>query len=72
MPSRRCLSRSASIATLALLMAGCGQPEPAKTPEKNVLLESQTQALEKAKQVEQTLQQAASAQEATILKQVQQ
>ncbi|MGL4204981.1 MAG: hypothetical protein ACRCRW_02430 [Aeromonadaceae bacterium] len=63
---------STALAALALLMAGCGQPEPAKAPQKNVLLESQTQALEKAKQVEQTLQQAASAQEAAILQQVQQ
>ena len=69
---RCCFYRSAIIATLALLMAGCGQPEPAKAPTKNVLLESQTQALEKAKQVEQTLQQAASAQQKAILQQVQQ
>lgn len=72
MQSRHCLSRSATIATLALLMAACGNPSPAQAPQKSVLLESQTQALEKAKQVEQTLQQAASAQEAAILKQAQQ
>ena len=68
----RAVYRYTALASLALLMVGCGQPEPAKAPQKNVLLESQMQALEKAKQVEQTLQQAASAQQAAILQQMQQ
>lgn len=53
-----------------LLLAGCtppSEPSTAKKPaQESNLLQSQTQALEKAKQLEQVVQNAASAQQATI------
>jgi len=55
-------------------LCGCtppAQPEPPKdAPKESNLLQSQTEALEKAKQVEQLLQNAASAQQAAIDDQV--
>lgn len=66
------LSKLASL--LTLLLCGCtppAQPEPPKdAPKESNLLQSQTEALEKAKQVEQLLQNAASAQQAAIDEQV--
>jgi len=68
------ISKLASLLTL-LILCGCTppvQPEPPKdAPKKSNLLQSQTEALEKAKQVEQLLQNAASAQQAAINEQVQ-
>lgn len=53
-----------------LLLGGCtppSEPSSAKKPaQESTLLQSQTQALEKAKQLEQVVQNAASAQQATI------
>lgn len=67
------ISKLASLLTL-LILCGCtppSQPEPPKdAPKESNLLQSQTEALEKAKQVEQLLQNAASAQHAAIDDQV--
>ena len=53
-----------------LLLAGCTPPSEPSTAKKSAqesnLLQNQTQALEKAKQLEQVVQNAASAQQATI------
>lgn len=58
-----------SLLTL-LALCGCTPPSdpsaPKEPPQESTLLQSQTQALEKAKQLEQVLQSAASAQRATI------
>lgn len=70
---KRPLSTLLSLVTL-LILCGCtppAQPEPPKDAAKESnLLQSQTEALEKAKQVEQLLQNAASAQQAAIDEQV--
>ena len=67
------ISKLASLLTL-LILCGCTPPvqqEPPKdAPKESNLLQSQTEALEKAKQVEQLLQNAASAQQAAINEQV--
>lgn len=67
------LSKLVSLLPL-LLLCSCtppAQPEPPKdAPKESNLLQSQTEALEKAKQVEQLLQNAASAQQAAIDEQV--
>ena len=67
------ISKLASLLTL-LILCGCTPPvqqEPLKdAPKESNLLQSQTEALEKAKQVEQLLQNAASAQQAAIDDQV--
>lgn len=72
-PLKRPLTKLASLATL-LILCGCTPPaqqEPPKdAPKESNLLQSQTEALEKAKQVEQQLQNAASAQQAAIDEQV--
>jgi hypothetical protein len=54
-----------------ITLAGCNPPAPTtkdagKPAAQSTLLQSQTEALDKAKQVEQILQNAASAQQATI------
>ena len=58
-----------SLLTL-LALCGCTPPSepsaPKEPPQESTLLQSQTQALEKAKQLEQVVQNAASAQQATI------
>ena len=60
------------LASLLSLLTLCGctpptQPSPPKDPPKeSTLLQSQTQALDKAKQLEQVLQNAASAQQAAL------
>ena len=61
--------RVISLLTL-LTLCGCTpptEPSPPKAPPKeSTLLQSQTQALDKAKQLEQVLQNAASAQQAAL------
>jgi outer membrane biogenesis lipoprotein LolB len=73
-PTSHSLSKLLSLVTL-LILCGCtppAQPEPPKDAAKESnLLQSQTEALEKAKQVEQLLQNAASAQQAAVEEQVQ-
>jgi hypothetical protein len=61
-----------------ITLAGCNPPAPitkdadaGKPAAQSTLLQSQTEALDKAKQVEQILQNAASAQQATINSQTQ-
>ncbi len=60
------------LVSLMALLALCGctpptEPSPPKEPAKeSTLLQSQTQALDKAKQLEQVLQNAASAQQAAL------
>lgn len=55
------------------LMAGCGKPEEEKKPTsvEKTIIESQKQALDQAKGLEQTLQQDAKAQEEAMKKQMQ-
>ena len=72
-PTTLRLNNSATklISLLTLLaLCGCTPPSepsaPKEPPQESTLLQSQTQALEKAKQLEQVLQSAASAQQATI------
>ena len=67
------LTRPMSLLTL-LILCGCTPPSepspPKEQPQESTLLQSQTQAFEKAKQLEQVLQSAASAQQATIDEQI--
>lgn len=70
-PTTLLLNNSATkLMSLLTLLALCGRhpanPQRRRSRPESTLLQSQTQALEKAKQLEQVLQSAASAQQATI------